>query len=83
MRDDFIALDLLSTDGFSWSKKGKKAKDKKKKLFGLPRRKGKDKRGLKALLPELAAKVKKPGAKTGLQGWPVALSWPDDSKEIH
>jgi hypothetical protein len=83
MRDDFIALDLLSTDGFSWSPHDKKAQKKKKRLFGLPRRKkhGKGKRGLTTLL----AKVKEPRAKTSLQGWPVTLSWPDSdsSKEMH
>jgi len=82
MRDDFIALDLLSADGFSWSPRGRKAQKKKKKLFALPRRKkpGKAKLPLAVLLK----KVKQPRAKTALQGWPVSLSWPDsDSKEIH
>jgi hypothetical protein len=83
MRDDFIALDLLSADGFSWSPQGKKAQKKRKKLFGLPRRK-KQGKGKRSLTTVLLAKVKEPRIKTYLQGWPVALSWPDsDSKEIH
>jgi hypothetical protein len=78
MRDDFIALDLLSAGSFRWSSDGKLSKKKKKALFGVPRRRrqGKSKRGLATLLPKLAAKVKQPHAKSILQGWPVTLSWP-------
>jgi hypothetical protein len=88
MRDDFKALDLLSADTFHWSSDDSKPKKKKKALFGLPRRKAKGKkakRSLTNLLPAIAAKVKHPrGSDRLLQGWPVALSWPDDkSTEIH
>jgi hypothetical protein len=90
MRDDFIALDLLSAGSFRWSSDGKLSKKKKKALFGVPRRRrqSKAKRSLTTLLPKLAAKVKKPHAQSILKGWPVALSWPasesgQDKKDLH
>jgi hypothetical protein len=86
MRDDFIALDLLSAGGFRWSPNDKRARKKKKALFGLPRRhpQGQATRSLTTLLPKLAAKVKQKHSNRFLQGWPVALSWPNsESTEIH
>lgn len=82
MRDDFIALDLLSAGEFSGSSKEKRSKKKKKALFSFPRRhaRGQKKSNLTTLLPRLAAKVKQPGAKGVLQGWPVSLSWPAEEE---
>jgi hypothetical protein len=85
MRDDFSALDLLSAGGFHWSSDGKKL-PKKKKLFAFPRRKPRaqaKRLPLTEFLPMLAAKVKQPGAKRLLRGWPVTLSWPGSDSGEH
>jgi hypothetical protein len=80
MHDDFSALDVLSCGGFRWSSRPLPPTRQrvKKALFSLRRRTSKPavKRRFTALLPMLAAKMRRPEGRRGLQGWPVALSWP-------
>jgi hypothetical protein len=78
MQDDFSALDLLSIGGFRLSSVPPMAPVRKKKRFVGHRHKSNasGKRGFAAFLPLLGGKIRRPGAFGGLQGWPMALSWP-------
>ncbi len=78
MRDDFGALDFLSAGNFRWSSVTPPPAPVKKRLFGFPRRRpaGAGKRRLMALLPRFTKGAAARRTAAGLQGWPVALSWP-------
>ena len=86
MKDDFSALDFLSIGGFRMSSTpSHPVKSKPPKIFGFGRRQPKGKRGIKRgltlLLPFLAGKVGRGQDK--LQGWPMALSWPQRDIPSH
>jgi hypothetical protein len=78
MQDDFSALDLLSIGGFRLSSVPPEGPARKKKRFVGHRHKKhiSGKRGISAFLPMLGGKIRRSVPFGGLEGWPMALSWP-------